>query len=379
MSTLLLTWLFAPLAWLRLALTRKTDTPANILLIQTAKIGDYICTTPIIAALRQTFPDARLCLLVNPLTEPLARHQPGVAQVFTLPDGRLRGLAGRLWLYRFLRHERFDTTICISPNLSFLLLPFLAGVCRRASILPNFKGRSYRRAAPFLTAAETHQQGRMMVETAMALIRQIGVELPLPIKEIVPAPGADERVRPLLPETLAAIKWIGLGISSGNKMKALAPETLRELIGGLLEQLPGIGIVLVGSSADRPLAAELRATFSAPAQQPRLIDSTGRVALEDLAALVDRFSLYVGVDSGITYLADARRVPVIDLMGPADPEDQRPTGPQAVVIRPDIPCAPCSHAFFAPYRCHRNNRACISNIEISRILPAAGKIVSRHS
>lgn len=370
MSTWLLTWLLAPLAFLRLALTQKSARPANILLIQTAKIGDYICTTPIIVALHRTFPDARLSLLINPLTEPLARQQAGVTQVFCLPEQGVRGLSGRLWLYRFLRRERFDTTICISPNQSFLLLPFLAGVGRRASILPNFNGRSYRRAIPFLTASETHQQGRMMVETGMALIRQLGVEIPLPAKEISPSPGASQRVQALLPATLAKNRWIGLGISSGNKMKALTPETLQALISGLLELQADIGVVLVGSSADRPLAIELQTALPAPTRAQRLIDSTGQVALEDLAAFVDTFSLYLGVDSGITYLADARGIPVIDLMGPADAEDQRPTGPKAIVIRPELPCAPCSHAFSAPYKCRIGNRACVSNIEISSILAA---------
>ncbi|MFA9950641.1 glycosyltransferase family 9 protein [Dentiradicibacter hellwigii] len=377
MMYLLLTWLLSPLAFLRLARAKTPTAQRNILLIQTAKIGDYICSTPIIEALRKSWPTARICLLVAPVTEPLARHQPGIAQVFVLPGGKVRGAAGRYWLYRLLKRERFDTTICLSPNQAFLTMPFLAGVTCRASILPNFAIRSYRLATPFLSAAERHLQGRMTVETGMALLAQLGIDAPLPKKRIVPEPGADAWVEAQFP----ALKhgcWIGLGISSGNKLKELGKEKLLDLISRLLALAPGIQVALVGAPSDSPLASELLAELSAVSQAAnasgnRVLDTTGRIPLERLAALVDRFRLYVGVDSGITYLADARGIPVIDIMGPADPQDQRPTGAQVILLRRDLPCAPCSHAFHAPYTCATGTRACILEIDNHTVTAAIRK------
>jgi heptosyltransferase II len=370
MIYLLLAWLLAPLAILRLALSPCPTSPQNILLIQTAKIGDYICTTPLLRVLRDAYPKARLSLLVNPLVEPLTRQQPGVDRVFTLAGGQLRGFAGRWWLYRLLRREGFDTTICISPNQAFLLIPFLAGVGRRASILPNFGGRSYRLAAPFLSVAEPHKQGRLTVETGMALLQRLGVKAATPAKEIVPAPGADERVTRAFPE-LVGTRWLGLGVSSGNKLKELGRDKLDELIHQLLSIESLSGLVLIGSSDDRELAAELCTTTD----HAQVIDTTGRVALEDLAALIDRLDIYVGVDSGITYLADARNIPVVDVMGPADPEDQRPTGKHAIVIHTELPCAPCSHAFLAPYGCAIGTRVCVVNTQVKRIIESVQKLV----
>lgn len=370
MMYLLLTWLLAPLALLRLALSSRSSSPENILLIQTAKIGDYICTTPLIRTIRQAHPEARLSLLVNPLVEPLARHQPGVDRVFTLAGGQLRGFAGRWKLYRLLRKEGFDTTICISPNQAFLLLPFLAGVRRRASILPNFGGRSYRLAAPFLSVAEPHLQGRMTVETGMALLQQLGINASLPAKEIAPAAGAAERLARAFPE-LRKEGWLGLGVSSGNKLKELGKDKLADLIRSLLNIESLAGLVLIGSPADRKLAAELCAATGST----RLIDTTGRIELEDLAALIDRLAIYVGVDSGITYLADARNIPVVDVMGPADPEDQRPTGRHAIVIRTELACAPCSHAFLAPYDCAIGTRACVRDSDNQRVVLAVRKVL----
>lgn len=374
MMYLLLTWLLAPLALLRRTLSGVPSAPANILLIQTAKIGDYICTTPLIRAIRQAHPDARLSLLVNPLVEPLARHQPGVDQVFTLANGHLRGLTGRWKLYRLMRSEGFDTTICISPNQAFLLIPFLAGVRHRASILPNFGGRSYRLATPFLSVAEPHRQGRLMVETGMALLQRLGIKVPLPAKEIEPAPGAGERLDRAFPE-LCKKGWLGLGVSSGNKLKELGKDKLTDLLKRLLNSESAPGVVLIGSPADSKLAAEL----CAATDSTRVIDTTGHIELEDLAALMDRLDIYVGVDSGITYLADARNIPVVDVMGPADPEDQRPTGKHAIIIRTDLACAPCSHAFLAPYDCAIGTRACVKNVQIERIIEAVQQLAANRN
>ena len=148
MMYLLLTWLLSPLAFLRLARAKTPTAQRNILLIQTAKIGDYICSTPIIEALRKSWPTARICLLVAPVTEPLARHQPGIAQVFVLPGGKVRGAAGRYWLYRLLRRERFDTTICLSPNQAFL-------TCRSSRAL--HAGRQSCRTSPYAVIAWRHR------------------------------------------------------------------------------------------------------------------------------------------------------------------------------------------------------------------------------
>lgn len=358
MIYLLLAWVLAPFAWLRLLLISSRE-PRRILLIQTAKIGDYICTTPLIRAVRDRYPQACLMLLVNPLAEPLAKHQPGVDRVLTIPGGRLRGLKGRLAFYRMLRQEQIDTTICISPNLAFMILPFLAGVQRRASILPNFGGWTYRLAIPFLNMAEPHRQGRMLVETGLVLLARLGGSFQMPPKELGIPPGARERVAAKVP-LLPTKRWVGVGVSSGNKLKELGKEKLMSVIQQVLNLSEDIGVVLVGSADDRSLAEQI---LNGEPERARIIDTTGQTSLEDLPALVSQFSLYFGVDSGITYMADALGIPVVDIMGPADSEDQRPTGRDARLILSQVPCAPCSHAFNAPYACRYGTRACIQNLD----------------
>lgn len=371
MIYLLLTWLFAPLLYLRLMLRHNSAEPRSILLIQTAKIGDFICTTPLFREIKQRYPGCRLSVLIHPVNAPLAAQNPHIDTVLTYQSKDYRGLNGKLKLLALLRTQGFDTTICVSPNLAFLLAPFWAGIARRASILPNFGGASYRLAAPFLSASEAHVAGRLVLETEFRLLRRLDIETISAAKEIYAAPTAAAKIEAWLPEAASRHTLVGIGLSSGNKLKELGTDKLCDLIRQLIEKTEA-SLVLIGSSSDYAQGEEIRRLMASD----RIINSAGAFSLVELPALISWLALYVGVDSGITYMADALQVPVIDMMGPADADDQRPTGPQAIVLRPHIECAPCSHAFLAPYACATGTKACIASVSADEVFACAAKVLS---
>jgi heptosyltransferase II len=362
MISLLLTWLFSPLLYLRLALRRGNPEPREILLIQTAKIGDLICTTPLFREIKRRYPQCRLSILLHPINAPVAAQNPHIDVTLCCQSADYRGLRGKLKLLNLLQTHRFDTTICVSPNLAFMLMPLWAGIRRRLAILPNYGGASYRMAAPFLSAAEPHVSGRLVLETEFRLLRALDIQPASFDKEVYATPEAAAKVAAWLPATGSDRKLIGIGLSSGNKLKELGTEKLCSLI-PLLLQNTGNSVVLIGAAADRAQGEEIMQLLA----NDRIVNSAGAFSLAELPALLSRLALYIGVDSGITYMADALKIPLIDIMGPADADDQRPTGNKAVVLRTDLPCAPCSHAFRAPYLCVLGTRACIADLDQSQI------------
>lgn len=373
MIYILLTWLFSPLLYLRLALRHRNPEPREILLIQTAKIGDMICTTPLLRAIKRRYPVARLTVLLHPDTEPILAHNPHVDGILRYCPQDFRGLRGKRRLVALFRQGDFDTTICVSPNLAFLLAPLWAVVPHRLAVLANYGGISYRLAAPFLTAGEPHATGRLLLDTEFLLLQQLGIEAISRDKEVYAAPGAEEKVMALLPSAPHP-SLVGVGLSSGNKLKELGTAKLCTLIGLLLEKTT-CHVVLIGSKADRAQGEEI-ITYLGPG---RLTNTAGTLDLGELPALIRLLDIYLGVDSGITYMADALDVPLIDIMGPADADDQRPTGARAIVIRPDLPCAPCSHAFLAPYHCASGARSCITEIDLSQIADLALDNLKQHN
>jgi ADP-heptose:LPS heptosyltransferase len=369
MLYVLLTWLASPLLYL--LSRRAADGPRRILLIQTAKIGDLVCTTPIIASLKASWPDCHLTVMVNPLCAPLLAHDPRVDTLWAVPTWEWQGFAGKLRLLRRLHAGRFDDCIVLSPNTTFLLLPLWAGIPRRAAMLSNFPSRSLDRCAPFLTHHERHRTGRLVLDTELELLRQLGCQRWVTRKSLHAAPLADAEVSSFLAGHTAP--RIGIGVSSGNKMKALSAEQLTALCQRLLAALPH-DLVLIGTAADREIATGI---IAGCANSPRLRDATGAFALDALPALMPTLAAYFGVDSGVTYIADTFDVPTVDLMGPADADDQRPTGTHAIVLRSTLDCAPCSHAFRAPYHCARGDRACVAQANLDSLAASIVELVAK--
>ncbi len=371
MIYLLLTWLVAPLLWLRAALrgSRRTN---RILVIQTAKIGDFVATTPVFRALRTRLPGTEIVALLNPVNAPLAERLDCIDRIVVLPKHGFKGWAGKRWLFGVLA-DGYDGVLILSPNLSNLLVPFWAGVPKRVSVLADRRQGSVRLAWPFLTHGEPHRSGQLFRETALRALAGFGIDvdatlLVLP-NEIAATESGKIRLAVLSPQLQGPL--VGFGLGAGNRMKALDTAQIEALAGQIVSRTAAT-LILIGTDADRAAAEALCASLPAG----RAVDTTGQWALVELPVLLGALDCFVGVDSGATYMADALGVPVVDFMGPADADDQQPIGRQAVVIRSAEPCAPCSHAFDAPYACRLGTRACIAKMPIGAVVQAVETILA---
>lgn len=371
MIYLLLTWLLAPLLWLRAAL-RGAQRTNRILVIQTAKIGDFVATTPVFRALRNRLPGTEIVALLHPVNLPLARQLDSIDRIVTLPEHGFKGWAGKRWLLDQLA-EGYDGVLILSPNLTNLLVPFWAGVPKRVSVLADRRQGSARLAWPFLTHGEPHRSGQLFRETALRALAGFGIDvdatlLVLP-NEIAATESGKIRLAVLSPQLQGPL--VGFGLGAGNRMKALDTAQIEALAGQIVSRTAAT-LILIGTDADRAAAEALCASLPAG----RAVDTTGQWALVELPVLLGALDCFVGVDSGATYMADALGVPVVDFMGPADADDQQPIGRQAVVIRSAEPCAPCSHAFDAPYACRLGTRACIAKMPIGAVVQAVETILA---
>jgi ADP-heptose:LPS heptosyltransferase len=95
------------------------DHPPKILIIRRDNIGDLVCTTPLISALRRHLPKAWLGALVNSYNAPVLDGNPDLDSVFVYTKAKHRGqgelLAGILWrrlmMMRALRQMQLDDVI----------------------------------------------------------------------------------------------------------------------------------------------------------------------------------------------------------------------------------------------------------------------------
>ncbi len=368
----LLTLLLLPL--LRLFQRRPAMPPRRILVVQVAKIGDAICTTPLLRELRAGLPAAHITLLAGSVAAPLLRVNPRLDEVLVADAADWRGLAAKLRLAARLRRGAYDAVLCCNGGATWPAVLAWAGIARRIGVIPNFAGRSQRLAARLWTNGIAHRGERMIVETYFDMLRALDLAPTDRRKEAYAASGADGRVATLLPADNRPL--IGLAISAANKLKELDTTKQAALVAELLAAWPGARIVLLGGPGDRSQAAAL-ATAVPEGVRAALLDCCGALDLADLPALLARLDLFVGVDSGLTYIADALEVPLVSVAGPCNMEETGPVGPRARIVQHALPCAPCAHIFRAPYACRIGTRECIRDVGAEEIMRAAHDVMTR--
>ena len=375
MIYIILTYLISPLIYILLFF--KKNKARRILVIQTAKIGDLICSTPVFRAVKKRYPHAHLTAMVNPAIRGLLEYNPYINEIIEIERTFYRGFTGKIRLARLLHKGGYDIAISLNPNLPFMLSMFWALIPVRTSIMPDFSGITYKAGSVFATHLETHKRGRLVAETYMEMLKTIGIDSKDITKDVFKSPDADDKVATLLDSRLktqdSRLTIVGIAVTSGNKLKEWGAEKMASLVDRLTET--DVNVVLIGSEKDRDVSDNV---LKMAAQRDRIIDAVGKFSLQELPALIERLSLFIGVDTGVIYMVDELNIPVVDIAGTSDMEDQRPTGKRVTIIqKKNIECVPCSHTFSAPYECRYGHRDCIVSVSIDEVFDSAKRLLSR--
>lgn len=369
MVYLWLTWLVSPL--LRSLAGRTAAEPQRILVIQMAKIGDLLCATPVFREIKARYPQVHLAVMATAQNVPLLRANPRVDEVIVAEAKTFRGLGGKWRLIRLLRQGHYDTVVCLNAGAAYAMAALWALIPRRLAVQSNVGGTSHRLAARLWSDVALHRGDRLIQETYLVLLSRLGIAGGQVDKEVFVVAGAAAKVDALLGEInpgQVSAPLIGIGVSSANRLKALGDEKIIAIARHLLVARPAAQLVLIGSADDKAEALGIAAHLPAAA----VINACGTLGIAELPALLQRLTVFIGVDSGVTYMADAVNTPIVSVAGPVDMQETRPLGDQLIILqRTDLPCAPCSHTFNAPYTCRVGTRACIEGIDARQIADAA--------
>jgi len=133
-------------------------------------------------------------------------------------------------------------------------------------------------------------------------------------------------------------------------------------------------VVITGSAGERPMAQQIAAQMSSQA-----LLAAGETTLGELAALLGRCRLVVGVDSGPMHLAVAQGVPTVHLFGPVDPARFGPWGDprrhRVVTLEPRLPCMFCNRLDYRPEELPEH--PCVRDIPVEAVLRAAEGLASQ--
>ncbi|HEY64533.1 MAG TPA: glycosyltransferase family 9 protein [Caldilineae bacterium] len=319
----------------------------RILAVKLADMGDALLCTPALRALRETYPHARLDVLVTPHTAPLISHMGLADRVISFPkhdydDPRWLWQPRRWWplarLYARLRRAGYDA-VALFHHLSTGYGALKWRLLVAATAAPWVAGLDDGRGRTWLTCP-VEDQGfgkRHEVEYALAVAEALGANVPDTSLTLPPYADEARRVARLLGDGEHPYVVIHAGSGGYSRARRWEPERFAAVADALVERLE-VQVVIVGTEADDALAVEQMMRHPACNLQ-------GRTELPDLVAVLRRSRLFLGADSGVMHLAAAVGVPVVAIFGPSNHRAWAPwTPPERVrIVRLGIPCSPCSY------------------------------------
>ena len=372
-----------------------SDVP-RILLILPDHLGDMVLTTPVLDALKQHVPNAHITMMVGPWSSEIVARHPAIDRLLVYPFPGFRRasqnpFAPYILLLRTakqLRRGNYDLAINLRPDFWWgAALIYLAAIPRRV-------GYALRPGATFLSHTLPFQVPELAsvsnLRLASAGLQALGyAPLSEPYTpESYPAvfqPDEDERRQVaerlqsagIDEHTPVIVIHAGTGAAVKlwrNEAWARCAAEAVKLVSARLTNITLTHIILTGSKSERPMLEEIAGGMNASA----LIITDMTVG--QLAALLGRASLVLGVDNGPLHVAVAQGTPTVGIFGPTDPRVFGPWGSpeRHRVVASTHRCAtcpaiPCGRLDFTPEEVPRH--PCVRLVTEREVLAAVEKIL----
>ncbi|MBV5308652.1 glycosyltransferase family 9 protein [Chromatium okenii] len=312
---------------------------STILLIRLSAIGDIVFASPLIAALRRAYPNARIVWLVQAEYRALLDHHPDLDDVIACPlrhwrqlwrERHFGALLRSIWVLRAtLQSYNVDLAIDLQGLLKSGLLTWLSAARERI-------GLGSREGSQWLMTRTVPRGG---------IARQIGSEYRY-LAETLRLPTDDWAMAVHYSATEAAfIADMLLEKRITQSYAVLCPFTTRPqkhwfedrwlALAARLQAELGLTPLLLGGAAEH-----LAATRMTAASSGQLVNLVGKTSLTEAAALIDQAALVIAVDTGLGHIGIALNTPSLLLFGSTRPYlDTGRTNAQ--VLYHALPCSPC--------------------------------------
>ena len=363
--------------------------PSKILLVRFSALGDVIQTLPILTMLREGFPDAKLGWAIDTELAPAIEGHPALDYIHRCSRNSWKQAAYRMtgWpaiareftaLVKEIRSVGYDVSIDVQGLFKTALLPYVAGIRRRIGYAHGREFSSLFYTEKYLDSRAYFDPTVFHLEHMVGLVRmldhhrgeyQAAPSAPNPASagcaDKTGAPWWPRRATevtykvrpPALPEPLrqSAAEVLKQAFAESSPVVAMAPATQwkskcwpEDYWTTLIQQVlarTNLNVLLMGSSADAPLAERILSAFEPSQLRGRVCNLFGRAPIQEMYALYEQVQAAVGPDSAPLHVAGAMGVAVlIGIYGPTGYRRTPPLGSLRVKLlttEGQLSCQPC--------------------------------------
>jgi heptosyltransferase III len=305
------------------------------LVVRNDNVGDVLCCTPAIRALRRAFPQAYLAALVVGYSRDAILGNPDLDEIFVYekakhrPDrSRVVSLYLQLGVMRQLKKKGFDLAIGMRSVFSWseAWLVFFSGARHRLGYRSHHP-RDQRFAFFYNLKASQPNPACHEVEKVLHLIQEIGVSarethllavIPEKEKRAVDLFLKDRRIDPQ--------RLVGFHLSSRVPANRWSPKHFAAVADRLIRQGRKL-VVLTCGPGDEPRVEEVLKNVAEG------IYFFPTPSFKSLGALQERCRVFLSSDGGPMHFATAVGTPTIGLFGKTDPGMWGPWGNGHIALR----------------------------------------------
>jgi heptosyltransferase-3 len=289
--------------------------PESILVVRRDNIGDVVCTTPLIHALREAYPKACIEAFVSDYTRAVLVGNPDLDAVHSYrkskhAKGWLRPameIAARVSQIRALRSRHYDLGIIAAPRFEPRAARFMRWIRPRAVV--GFTDRETP-TSDITLAVEGIDPGDLHhCEHLFRLLKPLGLQGAVP--GLAPIPSAGR-----VPDRSRVV--VGVHISARKPPNRWPAERFTSLLRELCA-MKGVIVLLLWAPGDRNNPThpgdDEKAGLIIRAFPRGEVEPVATHTLEDLIAALGRTDLVICSDGGAMHIAAALRKPIVCLFG----------------------------------------------------------------
>jgi heptosyltransferase-2 len=355
----------------------------KFLIINPFGIGDVVFSTPLIANLKESFPEADIFYLCNRKAAPIMESHPFIKKVFIYErddfvaeqkSSFLKGMMKYLNFILQIRKERIDCAIDLSLNTHFGFFAFAAGIKDRYGLDYKNRSRFLKKKIKIEGFTDKH-----VADYYLDVLKLLDIPVNKHNLKVYSDAASKAWVKRFLEKNAITKEELVIGVApcggdafgKDNHLRRWPPEYYASLINRLKEELKAKVFIFAGPKENNDVTGIMN-LLKDKDDVFEFCDSSLPITI----VLVDRCRLFISNDTGILRFADGLDKKIVVFYGPIDEKVYGPylaDNNRVIILKKDLSCRPC-YSKFRLVPC-RLDRECLKSISVDEAIDAVKKLL----
>lgn len=297
---------------------KKIENPKKVIIVQMAKLGDMVCTTPMFRAIKEKYPELEVIVVGNSINQKILEGNKDVDK-YIIFDGFFS-------VIKKIKQEKIDFACVTAPDftsLSVLYLSSIPMICapRIENGYSPYETLEYKILSNFVIK-KPHKMGSYAPREYLRLLEPIDIFTDNTKKHLVFSQEAYKNVSDYLEKNNIKKEDLIVGISpsAGSKIKCWSTEKFAQFADYIYKKY-NAKVIIIGSERDKEKVEEMIRFLH---KDTKIFNVLNIFNIDELKALISKMNIFISVDTGPIYIAEAFNVATIDIIGAVSEVEQPP-------------------------------------------------------